>query len=281
MAIEAATHGPFRDTTPPSSEYWEACARDTNPKNRPNAPTCLPLRRMRPPFDLRGAERSSADISRRDDNRLLRPVQREDGCDSSSVVRLRHLLERHLPSKDVCRVRSRPAIRSSNITPYFGTFICEEKEKVRLEPYARAAKTKKQAAAVGHARFYWAGANKPLFHIELKTGPGSIDAMSEFQLDINDSNDIIGAMKYTGLPHTSSTPKWSTSTPRPRDIVSLVASGLQISGRCLTPESHGRHDVAKTKRLATTSHQHFNQLRSLPMSWQANGISPWPNASAT
>jgi hypothetical protein len=41
---------------------------------------------------------------------------------------------------------------------------------------------------------------KPLFQIELKSGPGAIDQMREFQLDINDSNDIIGACNNTGLP---------------------------------------------------------------------------------
>ena len=46
-------------------------------------------------------------------------------------------------------------------------------------------------------------ATKPatsLFHIEQKTGPGSIEEISEFQLDVNDFNDIVGATNNTKLP---------------------------------------------------------------------------------
>jgi hypothetical protein len=87
------------------------------------------------------------------------------------------------------------------IMPELNTFQCEEKEEVQLEPYARAGKTKRQAAALlDTLDFLVSGPKHPLFHIELKTGPGSIERMKEFQLDINDSNDIIGAVKYTNLP---------------------------------------------------------------------------------
>jgi len=80
-----------------------------------------------------------------------------------------------------------------------------EKEAVSLSPYARKAKSKRQAAktlttldfVVKNRRLK---RRKLLFHIELKSGPGSIDEMHEFQLDINDSNDIIGAANNTSLP---------------------------------------------------------------------------------
>ncbi len=40
----------------------------------------------------------------------------------------------------------------------------------------------------------------PLFCIELKAGPASIDTMSEFQLDVNDFNDIANGCNGCGLP---------------------------------------------------------------------------------
>jgi hypothetical protein len=79
-----------------------------------------------------------------------------------------------------------------------------ETEPVYLSPYQRGGKTKRQTAeglSVLDFRVEQRGEpTNPLFHIELKSGPGSIDEMKEFQLDINDSNDIIGAAKNTGLP---------------------------------------------------------------------------------
>jgi hypothetical protein len=94
---------------------------------------------------------------------------------------------------------------NESVKPVFPHLRLEETEPVYLSPFARAAKTKKQGAAmlsildflVSDAR----GAQpKPIFHIEQKTGPGSIDEMSEFQLDVNDFNDIAGAMNNTRLP---------------------------------------------------------------------------------
>lgn len=92
-----------------------------------------------------------------------------------------------------------------NITPKFTNMFLLEKEEVYLSAFARKSKTKKQAAQTLSVLDFWVEERppqegQPLFHIELKSGPGAIDEMSEFQLDINDSNDIIGAAKNTGLP---------------------------------------------------------------------------------
>lgn len=81
----------------------------------------------------------------------------------------------------------------------------EETEPVYLSPYTRSAKTKLQSAAsIEILDFLVSNAsNNPptkLFHIEQKTGPGSIDDMKEFQLDVNDYNDIVGAMNTTRIP---------------------------------------------------------------------------------
>jgi hypothetical protein len=84
-------------------------------------------------------------------------------------------------------------------------FSLRETEEVRLSPFARAAKTKKVAAtALSDLDFVVAEGTgsecRPLFHIELKSGPGAVDTMREFQLDVNDFNDVVGAVNNTGLP---------------------------------------------------------------------------------
>jgi len=93
---------------------------------------------------------------------------------------------------------------TESVQPHFPNLRCEETEVVRLSPYARGSKTKKQLAVdLTTLDFRVAEINpnhRPLFFIELKTGPGSIEEMTEFQLDVNDSNDIIGAVKKTLLP---------------------------------------------------------------------------------
>jgi len=76
-----------------------------------------------------------------------------------------------------------------------------ETEETEVRPYARSKLTKKLAAAELTVLDFMVDENgNPLFHIELKSGPGIIDEMREFQLDINDSNDIIGVVNKTGLP---------------------------------------------------------------------------------
>lgn len=94
---------------------------------------------------------------------------------------------------------------SKSIDPLFPALRLEETEPVYLSSFARASKTKKQGAKIlSILDFLVSDASqekpKPLFHIEQKTGPGSIDEMSEFQLDVNDFNDIAGAMNNTKLP---------------------------------------------------------------------------------
>lgn len=76
-----------------------------------------------------------------------------------------------------------------------------ETEPVRLEPYQRQAKSKREAAkTLTTLDFTASKAGVVLFHVELKSGPASIDEMKEFQLDVNDYEDIIGASCFTGIP---------------------------------------------------------------------------------
>ena len=92
-----------------------------------------------------------------------------------------------------------------SIAPLFPAFHLEETEPVYLSSFARASRTKKQGAKIISILDFLVSDTSqrqptPLFHIEQKTGPGSIDEMSEFQLDVNDFNDIAGAMNNTKLP---------------------------------------------------------------------------------
>jgi len=91
------------------------------------------------------------------------------------------------------------------VKPQFPDLELEELDEVKLEPFVpgrRSAKTKGevvQALDYRVVRRHDAGA-EPLFCIELKAGPASIEEMSEFQLDVNDFNDIANGCNRCGLP---------------------------------------------------------------------------------
>jgi hypothetical protein len=79
-----------------------------------------------------------------------------------------------------------------------------ELDEMQLLPLQPRKGTKRQSAAAALTSDYRAeevvgGQRTPRFHIELKSGPGSIDEMREFQLDVNDYNDIVGPVLNTGL----------------------------------------------------------------------------------
>lgn len=91
------------------------------------------------------------------------------------------------------------------IKPAFKNLELVETEPVILSPYARNATTKKQSAETLSILDFLvsdvsANPAKPLFHIEQKTGPAAVEEMKTFQLDVNDFNDIAGAINYTDLP---------------------------------------------------------------------------------
>lgn len=93
----------------------------------------------------------------------------------------------------------------SRIRPHFPNLTLLEKEEIYLAAFSRTGKTKKEAAASLEILDFLvleSGPSNPnpLFHIELKSGPGAIGEMREFQLDINDSNDIIGTVNNTKIP---------------------------------------------------------------------------------
>jgi len=100
-----------------------------------------------------------------------------------------------------------PLYWAQAIAPNMANLRLTETEVPYLSSYARKRKSKKVAAAelqfldfIVEEQIGGELAFESRFHIELKAGPGNIDAMSEFQLDINDSNDIIGVVNLTHLP---------------------------------------------------------------------------------
>lgn len=94
---------------------------------------------------------------------------------------------------------------AASVQPHAPAWQIEETDPVYLSPFARKARTKRQESAVITKADFLAservdGVRVPRFHIELKAGPGAIGDMSEFQLDVNDFNDIVGPALNTGLP---------------------------------------------------------------------------------
>ena len=91
------------------------------------------------------------------------------------------------------------------ITPQFPDLVLEELDEVKLDPFVPGKRSAKTKGEVVQELDYRVGRRhgdvvEPLFCIELKAGPASIDAMSEFQLDVNDFNDIANGCNGCGLP---------------------------------------------------------------------------------
>jgi hypothetical protein len=91
------------------------------------------------------------------------------------------------------------------VTPEFPELVLEELDEVKLEPFVPGRRSAKTKGEVVQALDYRVGrrvgdVTEALFCIELKAGPASIDTMSEFQLDVNDFNDIANGCNGCGLP---------------------------------------------------------------------------------
>jgi hypothetical protein len=197
---------PFRDTLARDSDFWEACARHSNRQ------TCRLVQTIYYCDDC--AQRLTVEaFNGRPPIYHGETVEGFCGlCNERKRVTLRQWF--------VCAIcwnvilAYQKAFVASNavhvywrksVTPVFPKLILTEKEAVYLSPLTRKATTKRQAAEVililDFAVEERTGVKATsLFHIELKSGPGAIEEMREFQLDINDSNDIIGAVINTKLP---------------------------------------------------------------------------------
>jgi hypothetical protein len=91
------------------------------------------------------------------------------------------------------------------ITQRFPDLVLEELDDVKLEPFVPGKRSARTKAEVVQELDYRVGRRhgnvvEPLFCIEMKAGPAAIDAMSEFQLDVNDFNDIANGCNACGLP---------------------------------------------------------------------------------
>ena len=196
---------PFRDVLNPESEFWEACARHTNRQTARKIQAVYlcdecAIRLTREAFNDRPPIHHGETL--------------QGFCglcnESKSVV------ARFWFACDICwnivQAYQKAKAASQAVHTYwneqcaasFPKLKLIETEPVYLAPYHRGGKTKRQAAETLDALDFRVerigGAANQLFHIELKAGPGSIEQMNEFQLDINDSNDIVGVANKTGLP---------------------------------------------------------------------------------
>jgi hypothetical protein len=80
-----------------------------------------------------------------------------------------------------------------------------ESDTVQIEPFVPRKRSQKAKAITIETLDFLAqkqrgSSYEGLFHIEMKTGPSSISEMREFQLDVNDFNDIKTVVIKTGLP---------------------------------------------------------------------------------
>lgn len=91
------------------------------------------------------------------------------------------------------------------IAPVFPDLLLLEQDIVQIEPFIPGRRSQRvKAQSVASLDFLVCvrrGESAiPIFHIKLKTGPGSPEDMPEFQLDVNDYNDIITVVRRTNLP---------------------------------------------------------------------------------
>ena len=273
---------PYRDVLPPDSSFYEACARHTS-RTTSRAlqhiylcDTCA-IRLTKEAFN---------------DRPPIYHGETVDGfcglCNARTSVTLRQWFVcsfcwNVVVSYQKAFVASQAVLAfwARDILPRFPNFSIQETECVYCGPYQRGKSTKKQAAAtlkildflVSEARD---GKESPVFHIELKAGPGSIDTMSEFQLDVNDSNDIAGAVAYTGLPayifHVQLDYEYSPPTRRAvakgmwwTDVLKLEANRTAVRLRRGDQKQAGYYSTAAFQPIATfpkeLATRRFDQLR--------------------
>ena len=87
----------------------------------------------------------------------------------------------------------------------FPDLVLEELDEVKLEPFVPGKRSARRKGAVAQALDFRVSRRsgdtaEPLFCIELKAGPTAVSEMSEFQLDVNDFNDIASGCNALGLP---------------------------------------------------------------------------------
>lgn len=196
----------YRKVLPRTSDYWEACARHTSRHTARSLQAgfyCDRCTRLltskafnkRPPVYHGAGVKGFCGLCNKRKRVFLRQWFACGVCWNVIVA-----YQKSIVASQAVHDYWRKKIASE-----FPHIFLVEKEAVSLSPYSRKAKSKREAAeslteldfVVKNRRLK---NQKLLFHIELKSGPGAVDEMREFQLDINDSNDIVGAANNTGLP---------------------------------------------------------------------------------
>lgn len=196
---------PFREVLNPASEFWEACARHTNRQT---------ARKIQVIYLCDECAKRLTHEAFNDRPPIHHGETLQGFCGLCNEDK--EVVERCWFACEICwnvvlgyqkSGAASQAVRSYWNDQYAITFpflALVETEPVYLSPYRRLGKTKRQAAEdliVLDFQVERKGEPAvPLFHIELKSGPGTIDEMKEFQLDINDSNDIVGVANRTCLP---------------------------------------------------------------------------------
>lgn len=132
------------------------------------------------------------------------------------------------------------------VRPHFPELDLRETDKIRVEAFARRPRTKKEEAklirVLDFLVFELGTEERTVFYIEQKSGPGSVEEMKEFQLDVNDYDDILGVSANLGLPgyvfHVQLDLEYENGTRRvvPRaiwwtDIVRLRATLKRVAAR--------------------------------------------------
>ena len=272
---------PFRDVLNPESEFWEACARHTNRQTARKIQAiylcdgcAFRLTREafndRPPIYHGETLRGYCGLC--NENKTV-TARFWFACDICWNVVLDYQ-----KSKAACQ--SVHNYWSHQCATSFPHLALLETDPVYLSPYQRGGKTKRQAAETLDAldfRIDRIGeATAPLFHIELKSGPGSIEEMSEFQLDINDSNDMIGVANKTGLPvyifhaqlrHVYAAPTRATSAAGMwwTDIFTLMENRQAVRQRRGEDKQAGYYSPSAFKPIDTfrreLEDEHYTMLR--------------------
>lgn len=105
----------------------------------------------------------------------------------------------------------------------FPAFKLQELDVVQIEPFIPGRRSRKRKVEEVEVLDFLAIYISPkteetIFHIELKTGPGSPEEMREFQLDVNDFEDMTTVAYKTGLPiyifHVQVTEEYKLPTHR-------------------------------------------------------------------
>jgi hypothetical protein len=91
------------------------------------------------------------------------------------------------------------------VQPIHPNLKLEELDVVKVEPFTpgKRSSVKKQSTIDFQVRDMGLDGTPVVFFVELKAGPSSLsgeDAMREFQLDVNDYEDIVNVMRAEGKP---------------------------------------------------------------------------------